>query len=196
MDLATGTFTNATPTEEAGDEDASSVGDDAADGDDEPLEDEVPGEFEAPGILNNDINLLMSQRTTQVEDTSSVVASVPTVAARLPTDTSSVAASVPTVAARLPTVATTPSPTSRGSTSARPLVSPWDLRGSNRNNLQRDGLLQMMQMSMLQHNQYIEEERKRRNKERKDRLAMQQMLVTTVAGAFAALEKYTNSQEE
>jgi hypothetical protein len=54
----------------------------------------------------------------------------------------------------------------------------------------------MMQMSMLQHNQYMEEEHKRRDEEREDRLAMQQMLATTVAGAFAALEKYTNSQEE
>jgi hypothetical protein len=50
MDLATGTFTNATPTEEAEDEDedASSVGDNAAEGEEEELEDEVPGEFEAP----------------------------------------------------------------------------------------------------------------------------------------------------
>ena len=112
MDLATGTFTNATPTEEAGDEDASSLGDDAADGEDDQLEDEVPGEFEAPSVLNDDINLLLSQRTTQVEGTQ---------------DTSS-------VAARVPTVFTTPMPTSRGSTSARPLVSPYDHRGSNRNN--------------------------------------------------------------
>ncbi len=113
-----------------------------------------------------------------------------------PNGTTQVEETTSSVAARVPTVATTPTPTSQRSTSARPLVSPWDRRGSNRNNPQHDGLLQMMQMSMLQHNQYIEEERKRRNKERKDRLAMQQMLVTTVAGAFAALEKYTNSQEE
>jgi hypothetical protein len=82
MDLATGTFTNGTPTEEAVDEDASSLGDDVADGEAE-LEDEVPGEFEAPSVPNDDINLLMSQRTTtQVEgtqDISSVAARAPSV---------------------------------------------------------------------------------------------------------------------
>jgi hypothetical protein len=61
MDLATGTFTNAAPTEEAGDKDASSLGDDAADGEDDKLEDEVPGEFQALSIPNDDINLLLAQ---------------------------------------------------------------------------------------------------------------------------------------
>jgi hypothetical protein len=102
MDLATGTFTSATPTEEAGEEDASSLGNDAADGEDDPLEDEVPGEFEAPSIPNDAINLLLSQHITQVERTHHASS----------------------VAARFPTVATTPTPTSRESTSARPLVSP------------------------------------------------------------------------
>jgi hypothetical protein len=44
-----------------------------------------------------------------------------------------------------------------------------------------------MQMSTLQHNQYIEEERKHCTEEHKDCLAMQQMLATAVGGGFAAL---------
>jgi hypothetical protein len=180
MDLATGTFIN-TPTEEAGDEDASSLGDDAADGEDKELEDEVPGEFEAPSIPNDDINLLLAQHTTQVEGTQ---------------DTSPVAARTPTVTARPPTVAMTPMPTSRGYTLARPLVPPYECRGSNRNNPQHEGLMQMMQMSMLQHNQYLEEEHQHWGEEGEDRLAMQQMLGNAVGGAFAALNRFRNNEEE
>jgi hypothetical protein len=138
MDLATGTFTNTTPTED--DQEARIVAEllgsdnDSVDGEDGKLEDEVPCEFEAPSIPNDDMNLLLAQRTVQVEGTQ---------------DTSPVPANrTPTIACA---IARTPMPTSRGSTSsARPLVSPHDRRGSNRNNPQHDGLMQMMQMSMLQ----------------------------------------------
>jgi hypothetical protein len=105
MDLATGTFTYAVATEEAGVKDASSLGDDAADGEDDKL-----GEFQAPSIPNDDINLFLAQHTTQAEGTQ---------------DTSSVAARAPN---------------SKGSTSARPLVSPYEYRGSNRNNPQQNRL--------------------------------------------------------
>jgi hypothetical protein len=144
VNLATGTFTNVAPAEEAGEEDASSLGDDAADGEEEELEDEVPGEFEAPSIPNDDINLLLAQRTTQVEGTQYTIY----VAARAPA-TSPVAARTPAVTARPPTVAMTPMPTSRGSTLARPLVSPYKRRGSNRNNPQHGGLMQHHPGKML-----------------------------------------------
>jgi hypothetical protein len=56
--------------------------------------------------------------------------------------------------------------------------------------------MQMMQISMLQHNQYMEEEHQRHGKEREDCLAMQQMLASAVGGALAALNRYTDNQEE
>ena len=56
--------------------------------------------------------------------------------------------------------------------------------------------MQMMQMSMLQHNQHMEEERLRRVDERESRLAMQQMFATAVGGAFAAINKYTKGKEK
>jgi hypothetical protein len=138
-----------------------------------------------PSVPNDDIDLLLVQRTAgTAAPTDPAVARSPTIATA-------------------PTVPRTPStaraiPTSRGSTSARPLVSPYDRRGSNRNNPQHDGLMQMMQMSMLQHNQYMEEERQRRGEEREDRLAMQQMLADAVGGAMVALNSYIqgNQQEE
>jgi hypothetical protein len=55
--------------------------------------------------------------------------------------------------------------------------------------------MQMMQMSMLQHNQYIEEHQ-HHAEEREDHLAMQQMLADVVGGAFAALKSFTNNQDE
>jgi hypothetical protein len=57
-------------------------------------------------------------------------------------------------------------------------------------------MIQIMQMSMLQHNQYMEEERKCQGEECKDQLALQQMLVTSVGRAVAAMNKYTNNEEE
>jgi hypothetical protein len=54
----------------------------------------------------------------------------------------------------------------------------------------------MMQMSMLQHNQYMEEEHQPHGKECKNCLAMQQMLASAVGRAMAALNRYTNNQEE
>jgi hypothetical protein len=187
MDLATGTFTSATPTEEAEDEDDSSLeGDNADEGEEEELEDKVPGEFQAPSVPNEDIDLLLVQRTAYYP----TIATDPTVA-RSPT----IATDPPVL--RTPPTARTPTlrviPTSRGSTSARPLVSPYDHRGSNRNNPQHDGFMQMMQMSMLQHNQYMEEEHQRR---RKDCLVMQQRLANAVGRAMAALNSYIDNQEE
>jgi hypothetical protein len=69
----------------------------------------------------------------------------------------------------------TPATTSQESTSARALVSPYEYhRGSKRNNPQHKGLMmQMMLMSMLQHNQYMEEEHQCCGKECEDCLAMQ-----------------------
>jgi hypothetical protein len=103
----------------------------------------------------------------------------------------------PTVApARALTVPTTPTQTSKGSISARPSVSPYERGGSNKNNPQHEGLMQMMQVSMLQHDQYMEEERTPRGEEPEDRLAMQQMLATAVGGAVAAKKKFTNDEED
>jgi hypothetical protein len=56
--------------------------------------------------------------------------------------------------------------------------------------------MQMMQMSMLQHNQHMDEERHRRAEERESRLAMQRMFSTAVDGAFAFLNKYTNNKDK
>jgi hypothetical protein len=56
--------------------------------------------------------------------------------------------------------------------------------------------MQMMQVSMLQHDQYMEEERTPRGEEPEDRLAMQQMLATAVGGAVAAKKKFTNDEED
>ena len=104
----------------------------------------------------------------------------------------------PAAARTAPPAATASTPTSRGSNSARPLVSPFggDRTRGSRNNPQQDGLMQMMQMSMLQHNQHMEEERLRRVDERESRLAMQQMFATAVGGAFAAINKYTKGKEK
>jgi hypothetical protein len=54
----------------------------------------------------------------------------------------------------------------------------------------------MMQMSMLQHHQYMEQGHQHHGEECKDQLAMQQMLANAVGLAFAALNRYTNNQEE
>jgi hypothetical protein len=103
--------------------------------------------------------------------------------------------------ARVRAVARSPPPAagaaSMGSNAPRPLVAPsGDRTRGSRNNPQQDGLMQMMQMSMLQHNQQMEEDRQRRGEEREARLAMQQMLATAVGGAFAAFNKYTNNKDK
>jgi hypothetical protein len=56
----------------------------------------------------------------------------------------------------------------------------------------------MMEMSMVQHNQYMEVERQRRGEEREDRKAMQDMLAKVVTGAFESFNRYTkkNSKDE
>jgi hypothetical protein len=56
--------------------------------------------------------------------------------------------------------------------------------------------MQMMQMSMLQHDQHMKEERHCHVEECKACLAMQQMLATAVGGAFAALNKCTNNKDK
>jgi hypothetical protein len=66
----------------------------------------------------------------------------------------------------------------------------------NRNNPHHEGLMQMMQMSMLQHNQYMEEEHQRQREECEDHLAMQHMLADAVGGAMAALNSYIGNQQE
>jgi hypothetical protein len=149
-------------------------------------------------------------RTTQgQEDTSSSIAATPPpgLAASLRASASTRQASA--VSRRTPTRTTSPTrtrttsptrtatPTSRGSTSARPLVSPYDRRGNHRSNPQ-DGLAKMMEMSMVQHNQYMEVERQRRGEEREDRKAMQDMLAKVVTGAFESFNRYTkkNSKDE
>ena len=190
MDLATGIFAEAAREEEERDIQARSVEDDAVDGEaDAELEDEVAGEFQAPNVPNDDINLLLALGTTATTPFIGPVA--PTTVPTAPTDAAS------TGTAMAPANPTTPIRTSRGSTSARHLVSPYERRGSNKNNPQHEGLMQMMQMSMLQHNQFMEEERKRRGEEREDRLAeredrlaMQQMLATAVGGAVAYMKKF------
>jgi hypothetical protein len=53
-----------------------------------------------------------------------------------------------------------------------------------------------MQISMLQHDQYMDAEHQRRGKECKDCIALQQMLANAAGGASAALNGYTNNQEE
>ena len=69
-------------------------------------------------------------------------------------------------------------------------------RGQRNSSHQHDGLAQMMQQSMLHHNQYMEEERLRRNEEREARLMMQKFLTDTVSGAFAALNKFMGNVED
>jgi hypothetical protein len=109
----------------------------------------------------------------------------------------------------LPTTPTTPTtptrtrtpgtPSNRGSTSAtgRPLVSPYDRRGTSnsKSNPHQDGLAKMMEMSMVQHNQYMEEERQRRGEEREDRKAMHDMLAKVVSGAFESFSRFTNKDK-
>jgi hypothetical protein len=53
----------------------------------------------------------------------------------------------------------------------------------------------MMEMSMVQHNQYMEEERQRRGEEREDRKAMHDMLVKVVSGAFESFSRFTNKDK-
>ena len=84
---------------------------------------------------------------------------------------------------------------SLGSTSTRPLVSPYDRR-SNRMGGTQDSLAKMMEMSMVQHNQYMEVERQRRGEEREDRKAMQDMLAKVVSGAVESFNRYTKNNKD
>lgn len=60
----------------------------------------------------------------------------------------------------------------------------------------QDSLAKMMEMSMVQHNQYMEVERQRRGEEREDRKAMQDMLAKVVSGAVESFNRYTKNNKD
>jgi hypothetical protein len=156
-------------------------------------------------VPNDDINLLPAQGTTS---TAPFIAGHGTpligpVAAT--TDPTIPATMAPTVAAttgtaRAPTaVPMSPVQTSRGSISARTLVSPYERRGSNKSNPQHEGLIQMMQISMLQHilrPVHVRGAHAPRWRTREDHLVMQQILANAVGRAVAAMKKFMNNKEE
>jgi hypothetical protein len=210
MDLATGIFTTNVlddPEEET----------ETEDNDMERLDDEVPGEFDAPSVPNDDLLVLANAvdipngnlpSAQEEQDNDSVKTSDIRGYQDLPLRSSSPRPTTPTtpttVTAPAPTTPTTSSttrtrtpttPTSRGSASARPLVSPYDRRG-NKSSPHQDGLAKMMEMSMVQHNQYMEVERQRRGEEREDRKAMHDMLAKVVSGAFESFNKYTSKNKD
>jgi hypothetical protein len=99
------------------------------------------------------------------------------------------------------TRATTPT-TSMGSTSARPLVSPYDRKG-NKGNPSQDGLEKILQLSTVQHDQQMAVDRLRQDEMREDRKAiqedrkaMQDMLAQAVTGAFKCLKQYTKNNKD
>jgi hypothetical protein len=214
MDLASGSFTNITE-DGTVDEEANNGGEDEDDTEEQlevRLADEVDGEFDLPNIPGDHL-LLLTQRdappptrenTLRTAETPALAASL---AARSASSRSASEASLATsarirstaaLASTRPVVSpATGATSSRGSNAPRPLVAPaGDRARGSRNNPQQDGLMQMMQMSMLQHNQHMDEERHRRVEEREARLAMQQMFATIVGGAFAAINKYTKNKDD
>jgi hypothetical protein len=114
-------------------------------------------------IPDGDINLLLAQGITTTSSTVGPVAA-PTALAVADTMAPTVADTTGTARALLyqwHQFELAGGPPQQDLYLTKTLVSPYELRDSNKNNPQHEGLMQMMQMmqmSMLQHNQYMEEQ--------------------------------------